>query len=465
MARMRPAVLIAGAALVGLPAAASAAITPPTITPVPAVINGATQGITWSASTFDPLAADTKYVLEVATNAGPFAPVATIPSANPLSATLAVANGTTYHVRVIASEIPCLSPAPDNLSCTDLTPAPPATTNSADIVFRVDSQGPAASLNINGGALWTNDPLVQTGLAATDAPAPGLPMRMLLGGSQAAVSCAQVLTCGTAFAANPPFTLTGGDGQKTVYARVLDALGNSSTVASDTIGLDTVAPDMWGSVDDGHLTVDAGTTVNFITKQAIDTGSGINEPTLRWTFCSGCAPGATGRSPSKRFDTPGNYLVTLWADDVAGNTGTDSFVLKVEAVAPPSNGGSSGGSAGGSSGGSAGGGSGGSSGGSTGGPSGGTTTTTTRLITGLSLQRAAKVGRKLRVRVTVSRATSVGISVLSAKGAVLRRFRAKSVPGDTTTVFVLPAPTATGTRIVRVAAENQVRSLRIRITR
>lgn len=462
MARMRPALLIAGAALVGLPAAATAAPTAPVVTPVPAVIGGSQQAITWSASTFDPLATDTKYIVEVATNGPtyPPTPMATVPSAGPLNTSLGVTSGSTYRVRVTASEIPCLVPSQDTLTCTDAVPAPPLTTASAEVAFRVDAQKPLTSLVINGGALWTNDPLVQTGLTATDGPAPGLAMRTLLGSTPASVSsCAAPLTCGTAYSPNPPFTLTGGDGQKTVYARVVDAVGNQSDIVNDTIGLDTVAPDMWGSVDDGHLTVDAGTTVNFVTKQAIDNGSGINESTVRWTFCSGCATGATGRTPSKRFDTPGSFLVTLWADDVAGNTGTDSFVLKVEAVTPGT------GSTGGSSAGSSGGTTGGTSGGSSGGSGGTTTTTTTKPITAVSLQRAAKVGAKLRVRVRVSRATSVGISILSAKGAVLRRFKAKSVPGDTTTVFVLPAPTTTGVRILRVAAEGQVKTLRIRVTR
>jgi hypothetical protein len=45
-----------------------------------------------------------------------------------------------------------------------------------------------------------------------------------------------------AYAATAQYTVPVGDGTKTVYARFTDAAGNVSTVVSDSIILDTVAP-------------------------------------------------------------------------------------------------------------------------------------------------------------------------------------------------------------------------------
>lgn len=452
MARPRRALVLAGAALAAVPAAASAAPTAPVIAAQPEVVSGATRQISWSPATFDALSSGQKLVLAV-TRAG--SPTQTTELASGATgANVALVDGASYSVSVTASQIPCAVPnATDPLVCD--TPGPEETTASNTVTFRVDNTAPTASLSINGGAAWTNDEAVLTGLTATDGPAPGTAMRMLLGESAGAVACGVPLSCGVPFAANAPFTLTGADGQKTVYARVVDALGNQSGVVSDVIGLDTARPEMWGSTDDNKLHVDAGTVVAFVTKQADDVGgSGIVESSIRWTFCAGCATGATGRSPSKRFDAVGDYQITVWGKDVAGNEGSDTFVLHVEPPTPASGGTAGGGTTAGGSGG-----------------GGGTTTTgggatTTRVVQSARLLGTARVGKRLRVQVRVGKTTKVRVAILQRRGTrtvLLRAFPARTVVARRNVVLTLPAPTTAGVRILRITAAGQTRTLTITV--
>lgn len=70
------------------------------------------------------------------------------------------------------------------------------------------------------------------------------------------------------FASTKSVTLTSGDGTKTVYIKVRDAVYNESSSASDSITLDTAIP---------TITI-TGPDVNVISKQ-----SGKNVATFTWT--------------------------------------------------------------------------------------------------------------------------------------------------------------------------------------
>jgi hypothetical protein len=271
------------------------------------------------------------------------------------------------------------------------------------------------------------------------------------------VTC-DILLCGTPFAADPVFTLPGGDGPKTVFARVVDGAGNARTV-SDTIGLDTTPPDLWATPS--ALEIDAGQTVDFSTKAATDAGSGIVESSFAWSFCAGCAPVASGRHATRTFDEPGQFLVTLQAADVAGNIGGDSFVLTVD---PSSSGG--GGPAGqGAPPGPA-------SPASPSGPagSGGPTRATGghTLLTDVALVGTPRVGVPVAVRVTLSRRAKVVFDVLDRPGAkqtLLARFTSRGKFRKGRTVYRLPAPTRGATRVLRVRAGSDVWVLPLRIGR
>ena len=93
---------------------------------------------------------------------------------------------------------------------------------------------PSGSVTINGGAAGTHNPTVTLTLSATD--------------NSGTVSQMQFSNDGTtyltpeAYATSKAWTLTSGDGTKTVYAQFKDTAGNWSVAVSDTIVLDTTPP-------------------------------------------------------------------------------------------------------------------------------------------------------------------------------------------------------------------------------
>ncbi|MGE5527525.1 MAG: fibronectin type III domain-containing protein, partial [Patescibacteria group bacterium] len=97
-----------------------------------------------------------------------------------------------------------------------------------------DTNPPRGRIKINNGAEFTKDPQVTLGLDATDA--------------EGAVTGMAFSADGRDWSREEPYrtkrdyTLTGGDGRKTVYVRFRDAAGNWSEAASDSIVLDTSPP-------------------------------------------------------------------------------------------------------------------------------------------------------------------------------------------------------------------------------
>lgn len=97
-----------------------------------------------------------------------------------------------------------------------------------------DITAPTGTVTINNGAAATNNRQVILTLAATDNS-----------GTVAQMECSND---GVTYAAAVPYatslawTLATGDGVKTVYVRFLDAAGNPSAPATDTITLDTMPP-------------------------------------------------------------------------------------------------------------------------------------------------------------------------------------------------------------------------------
>jgi PKD domain len=451
MIRLRPAIALAGLALVAVPAAAVAAPTAPTINAPPAAVADPSLQVSWSPSTFDPLATGTRYTLMVSTVAGGIEtplPDVSVDAPTTQATVGGLQDETTYRLRVVASELPCLDPVtdPPAAACTtqageDGRVSSPAS-GPVDVV--ADQSAPLAGIELNGGATWTTEPEVATGLTASDAT----DLRMVLGSSSAAVSC-PILSCGVPFSSSPAFTLPDGDGPKTVFARVVDEAGND-TVVSDGIGLDSTAPDLL--LTTSALKVETGQTVQFGTSEATDTGSGLDESSFAWTFCDGCAIGATGRTASRAFDTPGTFLVTLAARDIAGNRGEDAFFLTVnppETGPPPGAGGTGDAPAAG--------------------PGPQTTAAppaagrgTHRVVSSVRVLGRARVGRPVRVRVALKRRAKVTLDVLSGPGAdqtLLKRWAPRKAFRKGATVYTLSPPTRAATRVLRVTAGGETRSL------
>jgi subtilisin-like proprotein convertase family protein len=99
-----------------------------------------------------------------------------------------------------------------------------------------DTQSPSGAVLINGGAATTSSQSVTLSLNATDpVPSSGL-AQMRFSNDGVTFSAYQ------AYAVTAPWTLSAGDGTKTVFAQFRDADGNQSAVTSDSITLDALGP-------------------------------------------------------------------------------------------------------------------------------------------------------------------------------------------------------------------------------
>lgn len=100
-------------------------------------------------------------------------------------------------------------------------------------VTNIDQLAPSVVPSISSGATYTTTPAVLVLLAAADTGGSGVAdMRLSNDGT--------TWSPWEAWASAKAWTLTAGDGVKTVYAQVRDAVGNVSAVATDAIRLDTV---------------------------------------------------------------------------------------------------------------------------------------------------------------------------------------------------------------------------------
>ena len=103
----------------------------------------------------------------------------------------------------------------------------------------LDTLAPAGlAVQLNGDDIYTTTPSVELTLTLTDSPTTGYQMKMW--------GVEGVTDEGSAswetYAASKSVTLPSGDGLKTVYVKVRDAVGNESSAASDSITLNTAVP-------------------------------------------------------------------------------------------------------------------------------------------------------------------------------------------------------------------------------
>ncbi len=202
---------------------------------------------------------------------------------------------------------------------------------------------------INGGAASTPTTAVTLAITATDAVGiTGYYASESATTPTAGAAGWVAVTSTTAYAATVNFTLSAGDGTKTVYVWLKDAAGNVSAAVSDTIILDTTVP--------------ANTTgANFIS------GGAASTPTTAVTLAIAATDsvGVTGYYVSESATTPtagaagwvtvtsttsyaatvaftlstgnGTKTVYVWFKDAAGNVSStgvsDTIILNV--TAPP----------------------------------------------------------------------------------------------------------------------------------
>ncbi|MDW0115343.1 S-layer homology domain-containing protein [Sporosarcina thermotolerans] len=164
--------------------------------------------------------------------------------------------------------------------------------NSVTVTFAIDKTAATGSIVISGGAAYTNSEAVTLTLSAFDTHA----LSVQFSNDGTAWSAVE------SFVESKSWTLSSGDGTKTVYMKLTDLAGNES-VYNDTIVLDTVAPIVSGVVDGGKYNVDV--TITFSEGTATLNGA---------AFTSGGVVSAEG-----------DY--TLVITDAAGNMTTVQFSI------------------------------------------------------------------------------------------------------------------------------------------
>ncbi|WP_164779751.1 cadherin repeat domain-containing protein [Paenibacillus kobensis] len=164
--------------------------------------------------------------------------------------------------------------------------------------IELDTAAPGGAVTIAGGADYTNQSAAQLQIANPD----GSAVQMRFSNDGAAWSEWEAFAT-----AKSGWALTSGDGLKTVYVELKDALGNSAQF-SDTITLDTAAPVVDGVTNGGLYNTDQ--TITFLEGQGIlDSAS----------FTSGSTVTAEG-------------VHTLTVTDLAGNQTTVTF--EIDRTAP-----------------------------------------------------------------------------------------------------------------------------------
>ncbi|MBI4691742.1 MAG: fibronectin type III domain-containing protein [Nitrospirae bacterium] len=223
---------------------------------------------------------------------------------------LLLTNNTTYYYRLCAA---------DNAGNTST-----GTTASAR---PTDSTAPTGSLTINSNAGYTNATSVTLNLSASDSF--GVTGYYLSTNSTTPYASAvgwAAISSVTSYSANISYTVTGGDGTKTLYVWYKDAIGNVSNTYSDAIVLDTAAP------TNGTFSVTPGDSkIKLSWSSFSDASSGIGSYTLVYSTSStpnSCSTGTniySGTSTAYTHTGLTNnktYYYRVCAADNAGNMST-----------------------------------------------------------------------------------------------------------------------------------------------
>jgi hypothetical protein len=205
------------------------------------------------------------------------------------------------------------------------------------------------SIEINGGAAWTNTTAATLHIHGEDDV--GVTGYFVANGGTATCDAAPF----GSYAAVGPTTsydnnalahvLTAGDGTKTVCVVFRDAAGNTSS-AQDTIGLDATAPVITKSIpgtpqyNDG--TNDFVTSATTIRVSVVEAGSGLDScvididgPAANDTSFN-CTTSDNDFTLGGVLATPpdGSYVISVDAEDVAGNPGNDPLTVILDNTAP-----------------------------------------------------------------------------------------------------------------------------------
>jgi hypothetical protein len=200
------------------------------------------------------------------------------------------------------------------------------------ISVTVDNTGPQnAQVKINGGGAYINSRNVSLDLSATDVS--GISQMVLSGSTSFPVESWQ------GYQTYLSWLLSDGDGEKTIYAKFRDRLGNESTAAVGSIILDTRSPSIT------RQTISNGALVNLSKPtigadftdlvSGVDKVSGVNVSSIKITLDGiDVTSKATVTTSSVRY-TPssgpstGTHTVKIELKDNAGNLTTKTWTFTV----------------------------------------------------------------------------------------------------------------------------------------
>ncbi|MBE3039483.1 MAG: hypothetical protein IMZ62_11810, partial [Chloroflexi bacterium] len=198
--------------------------------------------------------------------------------------------------------------------------------NATDTIA-LDTSAPTGTVSINSGAGWTNSRDVTLTLSSSDTGSGVEKMRFSNDGTS--------WSAWENYATSKAWTLSTGDGLKTVYAQFRDQAQNVSANATDTISLDTTAPSGSIVINGGAAyTNNRNVTLTLAANDA--TGSGVADMRLSddgtswdvWTAFATSKP---------RTVASGDGLKRVYAQfrDVLGNISpTLSDGITLDTVAP-----------------------------------------------------------------------------------------------------------------------------------
>jgi hypothetical protein len=197
-----------------------------------------------------------------------------------------------------------------------------------------DTIGPNCSVTINNGDDYTRFASVTLDLSATDNV--GVTGYYISSSSSAPLASSAGWTTVPAtasFSASVSYTLSGGDGKKTVYVWYKDAAGNVSNTASDSITLDATNPLIAITSPTANAAYTSANDMISLGGSASDSTSGVSRVT--WSSSrggSGVASGTTSWSVSGIKLSGGDNVITVTARDEAGNTGIATITVSYGAA-------------------------------------------------------------------------------------------------------------------------------------
>ena len=197
-----------------------------------------------------------------------------------------------------------------------------------DFVIVRDIVAPTGTIFINGSlASYTNDPAVNLALTCTD-----LPANEASGCVEQRFSNDNVTwTAWEPFAATRPWTLSAGDGTKTVYVRYKDVAGNESAVISDNIILDTTGPVGTILINNGaEYTTSRDVVLNLDSNDAVEMRFWDYHVAV-WTAWE---PYATIKNWTLNGPDSGEKLIRVNFRDAVGNTSITSDMIVLDTSGP-----------------------------------------------------------------------------------------------------------------------------------